>query len=871
MKTWLAGLCVCLLSLTVKGQVVEGKIMDTEGRVVEGATVYIREAAQGCVADEKGEFRMSLPGQSYTCEVSALGYKKQMIRIKTGERPLSLMIRLEPMTYLLQEVKVNAKGEDPAYYIMRNAIGRAPYHRQQVKRYFSEVYTKGTMQLDKVPKLLLLSGDAKKEIAPYLGKVFLLESVTDILFEAPGKYERNIVAFSSTIPDEMDPREALGIVTASVYDPEIMGLVSPLSPGAFSYYRFHFAECYWEGGRTINKIRVEPRKKNSRLVDGWIYIAENDWSVVNFQFSVQMTGMTVKMTGIFHEVKSSVFLPTSYDIAIDVKLFGIRAGGRYYTSVKYKEVEADTNAKPSVRPAVAEVKAEQQALWPKSGKREKAERQLELLYAKEELTTREAYRMARLSRELMKPERPDTVPPLEIREETVSEKVTLDSLAAHRDSLYWHKIRTVPLRAEEKQSYRLKDSLQKMVRGVEMQKGNPADRNLFGRKAGDWLFGDRYRWGNRISLQTEGILRIVPEYNFVDGFWIGQKFSLDISLDKGRHLTFTPGIYYATARKTVMWNVNACYSYALLKQGKLKAGFGESSADYKGSRGLLRFENTFTSLVYADNFMKFYGKRYVWLQNTIDVANGLAVTVGGHYEKRKVLENHISYNFYKKEPAPNTPSSEGGVNMPGNTSLAFMIEGNYTPRFYYRVRNGHKEYLHSSWPTFTVRYEKGIPTDAGYSSKYERLDIGFRQKIGRGIFDKIAYSVNAGKFLSAREIYFPDYKHFSTTGWVSSEDAFISGFFVAGYYELSADDRWLQGAFNYTSSYLLLKRLPFLQRFLFNEAVHLRYLWTPALKNYMECGYSLGLGDEFRAGIFLGFGRGGYRGAGFRIGLHFDR
>lgn len=867
MKTWLLGILGIWVCMTVKGQVLEGRITDQEGKAVEGATVYVREAALGCVADENGEFRIALSEEVYTFEVSALGYEKQTLQIKTGKENGPVTIVLKPMTYMLQEVKVNARGEDPAYYIMRNAIGRAPYHRQQVKRYLSEVYTKGTMRLDKIPKLLLLSKEVKKEVTPYLGKVFLLESVMDITFEAPDRYERNIVAFSSTIPDDMDPKEALGILTASIYDPEIIGLISPLAPGAFSYYRFRFAECYQEGGKTVNKIQVEPRKKNSRLVDGWIYIAENDWSVVNFEFSVQMTGMTVKTKGVFHEVKPSVFLPTSYDIAVDVKLFGVRAGGRYYTSVKYKEVEADTTGIPAMRPVQAV--AEGQEVQPKSPKRKKAEKQLETLYAKEELTTRDAYRMARLSRQLMKAERADTVSPLEIREETVNEKVTVDSMAVLRDSLYWLKMRTIPLKGEETLSYRLKDSLREVSRGTEGDSSvtRSASRDV----SGSLVLGGSFRMGKRVSLQVDGLLRVVPEYNFVDGFWIGQGFSLEVRADKGRRLRFTPSVYYATARKSVLWNLITRYTYAPLRQGMLVAEFGESSADYKGNAGTLRFENALTSLVYGDNFMKFYGKRYVRLQNRIDVANGLVLTVGGHYEKRKVLENHISYNFYKKDPKPNTLLSEGGTDMPDNTSLGFMVQGSYTPRLYYRIRNGYKEYLRSYWPTFTVRYEKGIPTDAAYSSRYERLDIGLWQKIGLGIFDKISYRVIAGKFLSAREIYFPDYKQFSTTGWILSEDVFAGGFLIADYYKLSTNDRWLQGAFNYASSYLLLKRLPFLQRFLFDEALHVRYLWTPVLKNYMECGYSLGMGEEVRAGVFLGFDRDGYQGFGFRIGFHFER
>lgn len=856
------------IASVVKCQVLEGVVSDADGQAVEGATVYVRETAQGCVADENGNFRIALPSGTYVCEVSALGYEKQTLQVRVGEKRDVLRVVLKPMVYMLQEAKVNARGEDPAFYIMRHAIARAPYHRHQVKRYLSEVYTKGTMQLEKVPKLLMLSKEIRKEVTPYLGKVFTLESVMEVAFEAPDTYERKIVAFSSSIPDDLSPDEALGIVTASVYDPDVMGMVSPLAPGAFSYYRFRFAECYLEDGKTINKIRVEPRKKNSQLLDGYIYIVENDWSVVNFDFSAKLTGVTLHIKGVFHDVKPSVFLPTSYDIDVDVKIFGVKASGKYYASVKYKEVEADTTHGVVVKPVsvVAENKALPEPA--KSPKREKAERKLEALLEKEELTTRDAYRMACLSQQLMTPERPDTIPPLEIREEIVTEKVSVDSMAVRRDSAYWLQMRTIPLKQEEVKGYQMRDSLRAVVKKSEGETDTTrrAHRDVFGQI----LWGSSYKLGKQGRFEFDGLVKAFPEYNFVDGFWIGQRFGVSLAVARGQRLYVEPSVYYATARKSWIWQVYSSYTYAPLKRGLLKVRFGDVSADYKGNAGAWRLENTLTSLVCADNFMKFYGKRYVALENRIDISNGLVLSVGGNYEKRRVLENHISYNIYKKDPKPNTPSSEGGVDMPDNTALHVYGQLDYTPRSFYRLRNGYKRYVRSDWPTFSVRYDRGISVGSGLSSAYNRIAIGVQQKKSLGLFDKISYKVQAGKFFSVKELYFPDYKQFGATGWVFSKEMFFSDFYLTDYYELATAEKWFQGALNYTSSYLLIKRLSFMQRFLFNEAVHVRYVWMPETKSYTECGYSLGFEDEIRGGVFFGFDREGYRGVGVRVVLPLD-
>lgn len=864
------GLVVVLLlcfSVLAKGQTFQGKLTDEKGEGIPGATLYLQELAAGCVANENGAFQMELPVGVYTCEISALGYKRQVKRVEVKKEGTWLEVELKVMTYMLNEVRVVRGKEDPAYYIMRHVIARAPFHQNQVKRYTAEVYTKGSMQLEKLPRMLMWSKEVRKQVEPYMGKVFLLESLTELRFEAPDSYERKVLAFSSTVPDDMDPGEALDVMAASVYAPEVIGKVSPLSPGAFTYYRFKYEESYEEGEHTVYKIRVVPKKENDVLFDGWLYVAGGEWCIVNFELKARWMGVVADIRCMFHEVKPMVFLPTSYDVDVNVKILGIKAGGKYYSSVKYKEVDVPGKDLSAVTKDTV-TKPEMALAGKKDNREEKIRKKLEKLTEKENLTNREAYKVARLSRQLMEPLPAGTVSSLEIREVNREQVIEVDSLATRRDSVYWAQVRTAPLKVEELISYREKDSLREVVNRLN---GNNDTADL---RKGNWVGritgGGYFRLGKKVQLKVGGLLRAVPEYNFADGFWIGQKLDLKVKLERGKELTLMPSVYFATARKTMLWEIKGKYIYAPLSHGHLEIGTGYISADYKGEQGAWRVENMLTSLVHADNFMKFYSNRYVNFSHGIDVANGLAGLVGGGYENRRVLRNHITYNFLRKEAEPNTPFSEGGVDMPDHTSLSFFVGLDYTPRLYYKVENNRKVYLYSHWPTFSVRYKRGVPQGTGAHSSYKRLDVQVSQFVRLGLFDVISYRIQTGKFFSRRELYFPDYKHFTTTGWVLDRDAFTGGFFVADYYKLHSNDCWVQGALNYQSSYLLLKRLPFLQRFLFSEAVHVRYLWTPELRNYTEAGYSLGVGELFRSGVFWGFDRNGYSGVGVRLSVNLN-
>jgi hypothetical protein len=123
-----------------------------------------------------------------------------------------------------------------------------------------------------------------------------------------------------------------------------------------------------------------------------------------------------------------------------------------------------------------------------------------------------------------------------------------------------------------------------------------------------------------------------------------------------------------------------------------------------------------------------------------------------------------------------------------------------------------------------------------------------------------------GAFLSSGRVYFPDCKHFRTNELRITEASLNNSFSLLDNYAFSTSERWLQAHAGYSSMYLFLKNLPFLQNYLFSETLHARLLWTP-VKDYIEAGYSVGLGDIGWIGIFVGFDSRTYDGVGFTVSL----
>ncbi|MDR1098307.1 MAG: DUF5686 and carboxypeptidase regulatory-like domain-containing protein [Tannerella sp.] len=854
MRLFLFLLTGLLFAATPAAQLLTGRIIDTKGQPVPNATFYIRELALGLIADGQGDFRTKIEPGDYTCEVSSLGYERKTLSIVIPAEGLALNVELHEKTYAIREVTVTPGKEDPAYGIMRKVISRAPGHLHQVKSYESGVYIKGTFKVDKIPALIKMQ-IKDREIREMIGKTFLFEMQNEVTYHEPDRYEQHVIALSGTVPAMFNLSEnvPLSMIANNIYTPSAFGGL--LAPGSFSLYKFRLEDSYEEDGRYINKILVTPRKKSGQLVNGRLYIVENTWSIQQANLSLSQAGTDVRFHLTYHEIKPGAFLPAAYDLSVNIDMLGIKGKGQFYASIKYNRLETNDNymitAKDTAQPAATPVKTQ-------TKKQQKDLKKLEELANKEKLSTREAYQMAQLMEKTVESEEVKAQKRrLERRPLDSLIVVTRDSLALSRDSAYWAEHRNLPLREEELQSYLRRDSLKKSADTDARKK-----RTATGRIAG-LLLGEKISTGKKTYIKYDGLLLACPEYNFVDGFRLGQKIEAGINLSDNRLLSLSPAVYYTTARKEMDVTVDGTLTYAPMRNGKFVLSTGNTTADYAAGNGTGRFGNTLGSLFLAKNTAKFYLKRYISLSNRIDLANGLALHTGLNYEKRNSLANNTSYRFFGGRPADNLPHGQTGL-MPSHNALTADITVEYTPRYYYNVWKGRKFYTHSDYPTISLHYSRAFGTEN--NSSFDKMEATILQDIRLNLFNRLSYEFNAGTFTSARQTYLPDFKHFRTNEMFLTGKSFNNSFSLLENYRYATNDKWLQAHVAYTSQYLLLKQIPFMQGLLFNESLHIRTLWLPHL-NHSEAGYSIGFDGIGRIGIFAGFNGLNYESTGFTISL----
>lgn len=862
LRILLLSFTLIVFTISSIAQTVRGKVSTSDGQPVAYATVYIKENTIGIVANENGEFQVTLAAGSYNIEARSIGFESQTKTINVENSPISISFILSEKEQTLKEVTIHASTEDPAYNVMRHAIARAPYHLYQVQSYQSDNYMKGSAKIDHIPALMKMMITDQK-LRSLIGKLLVLESQNKVTYRAPASYTQQVIAYKSSIPKEMEPKGGIRMSTSSIYTSKFDDVISPLSPQAFRYYRFTLSDIFNSGKYQINKIHISPKTAGAKLFSGDIYIIENDWSVFSLDLSVKEYGTTSHYKVNYQEVAPSVFMPITYNMYANINTMGVTGYARYYSSVKYNDLKLKEQTKIAESTKVSpEVTTTIQ-----NKKQQRIQAEIEKITTKEKLSTRDALKLARLSNALMEPdELSKNRKNLEIKDTSLV-KMQIDSMASRRDSVYWQNIRNVPLLKEEALSFKRNDSLP-AAKAVSVSDNN-ITISTGTHASNSFLSGKTIALSKKMNFSYSGLIRgLLKEYNFVDGAWVGQQLSVDYKASEKNFLRITPAVYYAWARKAVNWSSNFEWNYLPLKQGHLNIIIQDYSTDIQQQTGTSRFLNSLSSLISADNVIRFYRNKAISITNTIDLANGLKLTTSASVERRSLLRNHTSYNFLHLTPTPNIPDETYTALLPTHQANTTTATLSFTPYNHYRLNGQNKQDAGSSYPTFSFSW-KGAFKAGNYTtqSDYQLIKLSVEQKIKTGEWSNIRYKSTIGNYINSRQLYAPDFHYFATNPLAVTFNNTDNSFMLLPNYTCSST-RWAEFHINYYSSFLFLKRLHFLQNMPINEAIHFKTLIEDrSAPVYNEIGYSIGLGKAIRAGIFGSFASTDFKRIGFKLSM----
>jgi len=879
-----------LVSSLSNAQILKGRITTESGDPAQYATVYIQELKQGTTANTKGDYEIKLPAGKYLVVYQSLGYSPVFTEISLSDQTVVRNVLLPVQYYEIPEVRISATGEDPAILIMRKAIGLAPYYQNNVSYYKADVYLKGSLLINRIPRILrkamkIEASGESVQVSQTIreGDSFFMESFNEIEFTAPDKYFQKVISIKSTFPDQGDGISPMDFIKASFYQPVIANIaISPLSPQAFSHYNFKYLGASLQGNNVINKIEVKPKRKSQQLFDGTIYIIEDLWCLHSVDLTNENIAGKIRVLQLYIPVQDGIWMPVSHKFDINIGIIGFRADVQYGSSVKYTDLKPNLSLKKP-EPAGAFVK--QVAATDTIVSRNQEE--IEEILKKDNISNRDMIRLSRLMDKESERALPDSSrKSLQVKETTTR---TIEKDAAKKDSAYWSGIRPIPLTELEKKSITLFDSVQ-TITSLQKSKSDTLISGAEKKKSGfpDFLenIGTGHSWTgkNGISFSFGGLIDLEKfSFNTVDGFVAGTDFRLTKTWKNSNSFTLYPEIRWAFSREKLMWRINSNLSFDRMKNRQIFLRSGITSNDISTGGSINSFLNTVTTLFFRLNYLKLYETRYLTFGYRGEIANGLNLELHTGIEDRVILDNTTSFSIFKpsRDYTDNIPDNEylppGGDpinNLQGHRHAEIVTNVTFTPRQKYSIYMGNKSPKGSDWPTFSVTWKYGLNYFASSPDNYRHYNmLGFQvyKQHDIGAFSEFRWRIRTEGFIGRRDITFFDFFHFNTQPVILLFDDYHDAFMLPAYYSLSTPEFFAEAHIKYTTPYFLLKLLPGLSNTLMRENLSISWFGRRHKGHYTEIGYSI---SEFlllgEIGIYAGFDNLKYNSVGAKIVLRFN-
>ena len=725
----------------VEAATLKGIIKDTRGASLPFATVFVQGATTGTTANAQGEYTLVLNPGKYIVSCQYIGSKQQDYSLTvSGNEVLEHNFTLADEGLQIKEVVVRATDEDPAYRIIRKAIGKRTFHLKQVKAFQSSIYLKGVFRTTQTPDKILGKKIDKKELGVDTsgkGVVYLCEEEADYYAQEPDK-ERTI------IHSVRESGNANGFGFAQVpsvitfYDNNVQiieqiaprGFVSPIADNAISFYSYKLEGEFTENNRIIYKIRVTPRRKFEPLFEGSIYIVDGDWAIYSLSLSTNdKAGIeyleSLRIDQFFLPLREDTWVVKSQLFHPQFNLFGFAITGNFVTVYNNQKVNEPV---------------------------------------------------------------PDTV---------FSKKIisTYDKTANKKDTAFWAAFRPIPLEEDEVKDYHLKDSIAAHPKDPRVEDSLRRRRNRIGLL--DVLISGKMING-RENKQSFAFNPLLPatNYNSVEGLNISPNLLFRRTLDTGKSFAARLQTRYGFENR----HFNAMGRLSYIQQDQawrgrfwgIGADGGKYVFQYNPDNPVSPLLNTISTLLYNQNYLKLYERWDAALYFRQNFGNGLRWNIKVNYQDRLPLHNETDYSWAKGSKAPmtdNNPEVLSGYSWYPHKAFIAHAGIEYQPGMSYIQYPDYKSGVNNSnWPTFSLSYDKGIPDILDSKVDYDKWRLGMEGEVHLKLFGVFSYNLAAGGFLNDRSVSLPDLMHLQGNQYPLASP-YLKSFQLLPYYKYSNTEK----------------------------------------------------------------------------------
>ncbi|MDH5367982.1 MAG: DUF5686 and carboxypeptidase regulatory-like domain-containing protein [Cyclobacteriaceae bacterium] len=855
-------------------QGIRGKITTPNGNPLSFATIYVRNLETGTASNIDGDYEIRVNSGKYDVVYQYLGYKTVIKVVEVGTEFITQNITLKPQNIVLQEVVIKAGKEDPAYTIMRKAIAKAKYHANQLDGYRAKVYMKGAGRLKDSP-WFLRKQIAKEGIDSTMA--FVTESLTEVIYTRPNKFEENVISIRTSGDD--NNTNPMQYINGSFYEPKVVDAISPLSPRAFSYYKFRYDGSFTERGYTISKIRVIPRINGDNLFRGDLFLIEDYWSIYSLDFTVSVFGIEIDLKQVCEPIEDKVWMPITHKFYVDGTFLGFDFEYDYLATLSGYDIRLNPDLDTNIEVIDEKVEKELATEIHNDIKKSKNAAAIERLTQGDEITRKD---LRKVMREYEKEEWKE-----EFEEPNIIGERTLkyDSTAYEQDSTYWAKIRPVPLSKHENKGYKVIDSLANVQRN-EKEGDTLKVTKRGGFKIYDLLLGNTYKVGDKTHLNINSVLENT-NFNTVEGYNMDYSLSITKTFENKHWIKLSPLVRYSIARNQFAGKIMLEYKIGdPLKKRRItiQASGGKyvsqinqnnemtSISQYNSEQGMIPLLNTFTTLMLESNYMKIYEKDFAELNISRKLGDKITFNIGMSWEDRIPLFNNTNHTWIPWNDRVYTQNESTHVT---ETSTAFSrhratvinAKFHFEPWLKYRIYNGRKRAVRNSSPLITTSVTSTINAFES-EVKFMHFQTTINHRFDVGVRGVLSYNIGVGGFLQKDSLSFIDYLHFQGNLSPFTKADPVKEYRIMDYYRYSSNDNYLSILLNHQFGKLVVTQIPWVYKQGIRENVFVNYLGTESINDYVEIGYSWNyIYRVFKIEGVASFENGKYKDWGIRIGI----
>ena len=864
-------------SFISRAGVIKGTVSGANKEGLAFANVAVRGAATSTGANEQGQFQLRLPAGTYELVFQYVGYRPRIeaVRVLGGDSTTVVNVALQPEAYNLGEVLVKSSDRDPAYAIIQQAQQWRAYHRREVAAYRARIYIKSLGRINDTPAKIMglfkLGPDIKK------GIFYLSESLSDFSFTQPNIVKERMI--SSRVSGDsrgLSFNRASAGRNLGFYENLIKpafserGFVSPIAANALLFYKYELVGSTPQGGVTVHKIRVVPRRRTDPVFSGFIYIVDESWRIHSVDLNLDQDAQIDYVDNLHIAQQyapapgnANVWLIQSQQVTANLSGLGFKGSG-YINAVlsNYSNV-VPTYPTPPVAKAAPPVVAEGKDAAPVG-----QETAAQIRKRKPDLRG-----LSGQVRKKVKQAQRDTLKNDPFAQMGRNEVQLVEKGVNERDSAYWDQVRPVPLTDEETKDYRTKDSTEVIRRSRPYQDSMDRKRNKF--EPINLVLGG-YTHQNTFRKRSVSVLPIpqIFQYNTVEGAVLNAQATFSQRTDDRRFFSLTPVLRYGFSSERLSPSLLASWQLHPAKRQQLGLLAGRTIENFDKNSQLTPLINTVYTLLDNRNYAKLYRRDGAELSYLSEPVNGLNLRATAAYFDRRQLYNTTSrllYDVPGRAFTPNQPVSDelADTGFGRSQILTLGVSADYKPGQRYINRPDGKFNLGSKWPTFNVQGRLAIPSVLGADVRYLLLQAGVRDNIPLGLLGTSNFRVNVGGFVGRQEgLTFVDYRHFAGNQTLLSGN--FSEFQLLDYYRFSTNNTYLEAHYDHHFNGFIFNKVPLFRKLKWQEVASFNYLTTAQAGHYME----LGAGIEhilkvLRVDFYSALQSGQRLGTGFRVGVGF--